>query len=148
MPTLIKATGDQDKDVRRAARKSLGELVRAAPEQAKELLPTLIKAAENENKDVRIAAHESLGQLVKAAPQLAEKLLPTLIKATGDQNENVRRKAHESLVELVKAAASKQAKEFLPTLIKAMLLPISSNPMFEIAQIRQPSYASFVCHST
>jgi HEAT repeat protein len=88
VPALIKALGDSDSAVRRAAAEALGKL---GDPQA---VPALIQALGDSDSAVRRAAAEALGAI--GDPQA----VPALIQALGDSDWDVRRAAAWALGKL------------------------------------------------
>ncbi len=107
---LLKAVADSVSDVCSAAASALGELVKVAPQYAKEALEALLNAAVDSESygsyKVRAAAASALGELVKVAPQHAKVAYDVLLRAKEDTGNDwrgiVRRAAASALKEVEK----------------------------------------------
>ncbi len=106
-PTLAKALGNKDKDIRYVAVYALGDIGPAV----KAVVPALIKALGDKYIWVRKAAAVALGKIGPVTKQV----VPALIKALCDENEDVRWSAAYVLGRIGPAA-----KEAVPALIKAL----------------------------
>jgi len=107
VPTLIKALGDNESEVRMNAAEALG---RIGPE-AKEAVPALIRALDDSDEEVRIAAAHAIAKVLIEASEL----VPILIGTLDNSNARVRKTAVEMLGDI-----GSEAKEAAPYLMKAL----------------------------
>ena len=116
---LKKAAQDYNVHVRRAALKSLGQLVSASPSHAPAMLATLLQAAQDRDAGyVRPVGLAALGQVVKAAPAHTLPMLGTLPQAAQDGDAHTRPGVLAALGK-VAAASSGHGFEILDILYQA-----------------------------
>lgn len=101
VPSLIKALGSKDNNVRSQALEDLSKI--GAP-----AVPLIIDALTHTNTNVRKGATEALGKIGDVTPEV----VPSLIKSLIDRDSNVRKSAAESLGKIGESA--------IPSILKAL----------------------------
>lgn len=109
---VLKAAGDQNEDVRQAAKESLSKIDGELARQLK-ALAVVLKAAGDWNKDVSQAAGEVLNKVCGGLAHQSQ-ALKIVLTAAGGQNWNVRQAARKVLGNMVK-----HQPESLTTLLEA-----------------------------
>jgi energy-coupling factor transporter ATP-binding protein EcfA2 len=102
---FLRGLSAKDKDVRRAAAESLGELGQAS----EKVIDALLNALLDKDEYVRYVAANSLGKLGQAS----EKVIDALLKALLDKDEDVRSAAADSLLDELKIEDEKIVKQVL-----------------------------------